>query len=147
MSSLKAEDAIADYSSLNEGQLRTLDQWEAFFTKVRSRAGWWLTGRDIISLVRSRSRVAGHALIVHPETPRVQRPTLPAIPIYPHDPMRNPGAIFHRKSEVQAKGPWENLSGMVNGKPPGGYCNHLTGIIDGRPRQMENRFGASYPVG
>lgn len=35
MSSLKAEDAVADYSSLNEAQMKTLDQWEAFFTKVR----------------------------------------------------------------------------------------------------------------
>jgi hypothetical protein len=34
MSSLKAEDAVADYSSLDEAQMRTLDQWEAFFTKV-----------------------------------------------------------------------------------------------------------------
>jgi hypothetical protein len=66
MSSLKAEDAIADYSSLNEGQLRTLDQWEAFFTKVRGRAGWWLTGRDIISLVRSANRLGKTTEGTHP---------------------------------------------------------------------------------
>jgi hypothetical protein len=34
MSSLDPKDAIADYSSLTEAQVKTLDQWEAFFEKV-----------------------------------------------------------------------------------------------------------------
>jgi len=37
MSSLNPKDAIADYSSLTEAQVKTLDQWEAFFEK----AGPW----------------------------------------------------------------------------------------------------------
>lgn len=36
MSSLKAEDAVADYSGLDEKQMKTLVQWEDFFTKVRN---------------------------------------------------------------------------------------------------------------
>ncbi|CCJ28987.1 unnamed protein product [Pneumocystis jirovecii] len=32
-SSLKEEDAIADYSSLNESELRILDDWVTFFSK------------------------------------------------------------------------------------------------------------------
>jgi len=36
MSSLDPKDAIADYSSLTEAQVKTLDQWEAFFEKVDS---------------------------------------------------------------------------------------------------------------
>jgi hypothetical protein len=36
MSSLDPKDAIADYSSLTEAQVKTLDQWEAFFEKVSS---------------------------------------------------------------------------------------------------------------
>jgi hypothetical protein len=36
MSSLDPKDAIADYSSLTEAQVKTLDQWEAFFEKVGS---------------------------------------------------------------------------------------------------------------
>lgn len=35
MSSLDPKDAIADYSSLNETQMKTLDQWDSFFAKVR----------------------------------------------------------------------------------------------------------------
>lgn len=35
MSSLDPKDAVADYSSLNEGQMNTLNQWESFFEKVR----------------------------------------------------------------------------------------------------------------
>jgi len=38
MSSLDPKDAIADYSSLTEAQVKTLDQWEAFFEKVGSVA-------------------------------------------------------------------------------------------------------------
>lgn len=34
MSSLEAKDAIADYSGLDEGQRKVLDQWESFFEKV-----------------------------------------------------------------------------------------------------------------
>lgn len=34
MSSLDPKDAIADYSSLNETQMKTLDQWDSFFAKV-----------------------------------------------------------------------------------------------------------------
>lgn len=34
MSSLDPKDAIADYSSLNEAQMKTLDQWDSFFAKV-----------------------------------------------------------------------------------------------------------------
>lgn len=37
MSSLDPKDAVADYSSLNEGQMNTLNQWESFFEKVRVR--------------------------------------------------------------------------------------------------------------
>ncbi|WVR06059.1 hypothetical protein IAU60_003087 [Kwoniella sp. DSM 27419] len=33
MSSLDIADAVPDYSSLNEAQMRTLDQWESFFEK------------------------------------------------------------------------------------------------------------------
>ncbi|XAO27129.1 hypothetical protein I312_105971 [Cryptococcus bacillisporus CA1280] len=33
MSSLDPKDAVADYSSLNEGQMNTLNQWESFFEK------------------------------------------------------------------------------------------------------------------
>jgi hypothetical protein len=35
MSSLDPKDAVPDYSSLNEAQRKTLDQWETFFEKVR----------------------------------------------------------------------------------------------------------------
>jgi predicted heme/steroid binding protein len=35
MSSLDPKDAVSDYSSLNEAQIKTLDQWEGFFEKVR----------------------------------------------------------------------------------------------------------------
>jgi hypothetical protein len=34
MSSLDPKDAVADYSSLTEAQMKTLDQWEAFFQKA-----------------------------------------------------------------------------------------------------------------
>lgn len=34
MSSLDPKDAVSDYSSLSETQMKTLDQWEAFFEKV-----------------------------------------------------------------------------------------------------------------
>jgi len=34
MSSLDPKDAVADYSTLNEAQMKTLDQWESFFQKV-----------------------------------------------------------------------------------------------------------------
>ena len=34
MSSLDPKDAIADYSTLNDAQRKTLDQWEVFFEKV-----------------------------------------------------------------------------------------------------------------
>lgn len=37
MSSLDPKDAIADYSSLNETQMKTLDQWDSFFAKVSCR--------------------------------------------------------------------------------------------------------------
>jgi hypothetical protein len=33
MSSLDPKDAVADYSSLTEAQMKTLDQWESFFEK------------------------------------------------------------------------------------------------------------------
>jgi membrane-associated progesterone receptor component len=33
MSSLKPEDCIADYSSLNEEEMKTLDKWVDFFAK------------------------------------------------------------------------------------------------------------------
>ncbi|KAK1925462.1 cytochrome b5 [Papiliotrema laurentii] len=33
MSSLDPKDAVADYSGLNEAQMKTLDQWESFFEK------------------------------------------------------------------------------------------------------------------
>ncbi|KAI9638227.1 cytochrome b5-like heme/steroid binding domain-containing protein [Dioszegia hungarica] len=33
MSSLDAKDAVADYSGLDDKQLKTLDQWESFFEK------------------------------------------------------------------------------------------------------------------
>ncbi|KAL1413005.1 hypothetical protein Q8F55_000754 [Vanrija albida] len=33
MSSLDAKDAVADYSTLNEAQRKTLDQWDSFFAK------------------------------------------------------------------------------------------------------------------
>ncbi|KAL0241970.1 hypothetical protein I308_106144 [Cryptococcus tetragattii IND107] len=39
MSSLDPRDAVADYSSLNEGQMNTLNQWEAFFEKRYSVVG------------------------------------------------------------------------------------------------------------
>lgn len=35
MSSLDPKDAVPDFSGLNEGQRKTLDQWESFFEKVR----------------------------------------------------------------------------------------------------------------
>jgi len=34
MSSLDPKDAIPDYSTLNEAQMKTLDQWDTFFEKV-----------------------------------------------------------------------------------------------------------------
>jgi hypothetical protein len=37
MSSLKPEDAIPDYSTLNPQQRQTLDQWESFFERVSFR--------------------------------------------------------------------------------------------------------------
>ncbi|KAH9940363.1 progesterone binding protein [Epithele typhae] len=33
MSSLKAEDAVSDYSTLSEGDMKTLNDWFDFFTK------------------------------------------------------------------------------------------------------------------
>ncbi|OWZ60802.1 hypothetical protein AYX15_06945 [Cryptococcus neoformans] len=39
MSSLDAKDAVADYSSLNESQMQTLNQWESFFEKRYSVVG------------------------------------------------------------------------------------------------------------
>ncbi|KIR38705.1 hypothetical protein I307_02789 [Cryptococcus deuterogattii 99/473] len=39
MSSLDPKDAVADYSSLNEGQMNTLNQWESFFEKRYSIVG------------------------------------------------------------------------------------------------------------
>lgn len=36
MSSLDPKDAVSDYSSLNEAQIKTLDQWEGFFEKVNA---------------------------------------------------------------------------------------------------------------
>lgn len=46
MSSLDAKDAVADYSSLNESQMQTLNQWESFFEKVRARAAVCADGRS-----------------------------------------------------------------------------------------------------
>lgn len=37
LSSVKAEDAVPDYSSLNADQLKVLDQWFTFFSTVSSR--------------------------------------------------------------------------------------------------------------
>jgi membrane-associated progesterone receptor component len=34
MSSLDPENAVADYSTLDEKERKTLDQWESFFEKV-----------------------------------------------------------------------------------------------------------------
>ncbi|GFZ45491.1 hypothetical protein JCM24511_03217 [Saitozyma sp. JCM 24511] len=39
MSSLDPKDAVSDYSSLNEAQIKTLDQWEGFFEKRYSVVG------------------------------------------------------------------------------------------------------------
>ncbi|SAM00291.1 hypothetical protein [Absidia glauca] len=39
MSSLKLEDCVADYSTLTEKELETLDQWHAFFSKRYSIIG------------------------------------------------------------------------------------------------------------
>jgi hypothetical protein len=39
MSSLDPKDAVPDYSGLNDGQRKTLDQWESFFEKVRAGRG------------------------------------------------------------------------------------------------------------
>ena len=39
MSSLDPKDAVADYSGLNEAQMKTLDQWESFFEKVGETIG------------------------------------------------------------------------------------------------------------
>lgn len=36
MSSLNPEDAISDYSALDEKDRKTLDQWYSFFEKVRA---------------------------------------------------------------------------------------------------------------
>ncbi|KLT46185.1 cytochrome b5, partial [Cutaneotrichosporon oleaginosum] len=33
MSSLDPKDAVSDYSTLNEAQMKTLDQWDSFFAK------------------------------------------------------------------------------------------------------------------
>jgi hypothetical protein len=38
MSSLDPKDAVADYSTLNEAQMKTLDGWETFFQKVSVEA-------------------------------------------------------------------------------------------------------------
>ncbi|CAE6532502.1 unnamed protein product [Rhizoctonia solani] len=38
-SSLKSEDAIADYSQLGPSEMKTLDQWHGFFTKKYSIVG------------------------------------------------------------------------------------------------------------
>jgi Cytochrome b5-like Heme/Steroid binding domain len=34
MSSLKPEDAVSDYSTLGESEMKVLDDWEGFFTSV-----------------------------------------------------------------------------------------------------------------
>lgn len=39
MSSLDPRDAVADYSALSEGEMNTLNQWEAFFEKRYSVVG------------------------------------------------------------------------------------------------------------
>lgn len=36
MSSLEVKDAVADYSTLDDKQMKTLDHWESFFQKVRA---------------------------------------------------------------------------------------------------------------
>ena len=38
MSSLKPEDAVADYSTLDEKDMQTLEEWHAFFSYVYLRA-------------------------------------------------------------------------------------------------------------
>ena len=38
-SSLKPEDAVADYSTLDESEVTVLDDWVKYFTKVRSLRG------------------------------------------------------------------------------------------------------------
>jgi hypothetical protein len=38
-SSLKPEDCIADYSDLDEKELKTLDEWHVFFSKRYSIVG------------------------------------------------------------------------------------------------------------
>ncbi|EAL17542.1 hypothetical protein CNBM1080 [Cryptococcus deneoformans B-3501A] len=48
MSSLDPTDAVADYSSLNESQMNTLNQWEAFFEKIQ-RGG---AGRAVASVMQ-----------------------------------------------------------------------------------------------
>lgn len=51
MSSLEVKDAIADYSGLDEKQMKTLDHWESFFQKVslgmaaRLQSGSKVSGR------------------------------------------------------------------------------------------------------
>jgi hypothetical protein len=39
MSSLDPKDAVSDYSTLNEAQMKTLDQWDSFFAKVSRGRG------------------------------------------------------------------------------------------------------------
>ena len=46
MSSLDPKDAVPDYSGLNDGQRKTLDQWESFFEKVRSGCRWFRSGSE-----------------------------------------------------------------------------------------------------
>lgn len=61
MSSLDPKDAVADYSSLTEAQVKTLDQWEAFFEKVRPQKSPAAYSTDCSSVTtlwdRSASRV------------------------------------------------------------------------------------------
>lgn len=67
MSSLDPKDAVADYSSLTEAQLKTLDQWEAFFAKV----GHLMTSSGSadgleVQYCRSGQRVETRVIRMHP---------------------------------------------------------------------------------
>ncbi len=44
MSSLDPKDAVSDYSTLNEAQMKTLDQWDSFFAKVSPRGAERVSG-------------------------------------------------------------------------------------------------------
>lgn len=60
LSSLKAEDAVADYSVLDEKSLQVLDDWHAFFSYVHLVS--FMSGAECMILTRKRYNIVGRVV-------------------------------------------------------------------------------------